>query len=160
MITRFVSIDASTKKTGICLLENGKLTEYRLLDHSEIEDVEERIKVMSLDIIRQLNLWKPHIIYIEDSWSKFNVETTKLLTRVMGVTYGWALTNNCEWNCMLPSRWRKLAGIEQGKKKRSELKQASIDYVKNKYGIDVNDDVADCIAMGDAVCNFYNLISN
>ena len=155
MSTRFVAIDSSTKKTGVCLLIDGKLSEYKLLDYSEVSDVEERIKDMCFHLLSVLEEWKPDIIYIEDSWSSFNVQTTKLLTRIMGATFGYAVKNNIEWKSMLPAQWRKLAGIEQSKKKRHELKQASIDYVKNKYGIDVNDDVADCIALGDAVCNYY-----
>ena len=50
---------------------------------------------------------------------------------------------------------RKYVGLEQGGKKRAELKAASMEYVKSKYGIEVNDDTADAICIGGAVLNMY-----
>lgn len=158
MSIRFVGLDASSKKTGIAFLVDGKLKSYGLLDYSKYTDREERMALMCKAIMYKLNEFNPNIIYIEDSWNAANVEVTKLLTRIMGVTYGWSLQNNCEWNSVLPSFWRKYCGIDQGKKKRNELKKASIDYVKKRYNIDVNDDVADAIALSDGVINYFNLI--
>lgn len=156
----FVGIDASTKKTGMCCIIDGQLSKYELIDCEKYTDKELRMREMSLKILELLNKWKPKMVCIEDSWNSFNVETTKMLTRIMGVTYGWAIQNDAHWEQILPSKWRKLCGIEQSKKKRQELKQASIDYVKAKYGIDVNDDVADSIALSDGVFNYYDKLSN
>lgn len=158
MSVRFVGLDASSKKTGVAFLVNGKLRSCGLLDYSKYTDREERMALMCKAIINKLDEFKPNILYIEDSWNAANVEVTKLLTRIMGVTYGWALQNNCEWNSILPSSWRKYCGINQSKKKREELKQASIDYVKQRYDIDVNDDVADAVALSDGVVNYFKLI--
>ena len=45
--------------------------------------------------------------------------------------------------------WRKTCGIKTGRGiKREMLKLASITFVKEKYGITVNDDVADAICIG------------
>lgn len=41
--------------------------------------------------------------------------------------------------------------------KREQLKQEAIDYVKEKYNIEVNDDIADAICIGDAVLNLFNI---
>lgn len=152
---RFCGIDASSKKTGICLLIDGELSEYKLLDYSFYDDTEKRMELMCNALLKQLNKYNPDCLYIEDSWNAMNVETTKLLTRIMGVTYAWCLSKKREWHSILPSQWRKYCGIQQGKKKRKELKQASIDYVKEKYGIDVGNDEADSIALADGVCNYY-----
>lgn len=155
MSIRFCGIDASTKSTGICLLIDGKLSDYKLIDFKSYDDREERTKLMCNTLLKQLSEYNPDIVYIEDSWNSANVDVTKLLTRIMGVTYAWCLAKNREWHSILPSQWRKYCGFEIGKKKRQELKQMSIDYVKEKYGIDVNDDVSDCIALADGVCNYY-----
>lgn len=155
MSIKFCGIDASTKSTGICLLIDGKLSDYKLIDFKSCDDREERTKLMCIAILKQLTEYNPDIVYIEDSWNAVNVDVTKLLTRIMGVTYAWCLSKNKEWHSILPSQWRKYCGFEIGKKKRQELKQMSIDYVKEKYGIDVNDDVSDCIALADGVCNYY-----
>lgn len=152
---RFCGIDASSKKTGICLLIDGQLSDYKLLDYSSISDREERMKLMCTALLKQLSEYNPDFVAIEDSWNAKNVEVTKLLTRIMGVTYAWCLSKKRDWDSILPPQWRKYCGIDQSKKKRQELKQASIDYVKQKYNIDVNDDVADSIALADGVCNYY-----
>ena len=53
-----------------------------------------------------------------------------------------------------PSSWRAAIGIKTGRGiKRTSLKQADIDFVKEKYGIDVNDDEADAICIGYAQLN-------
>ena len=48
-----------------------------------------------------------------------------------------------------PSSWRASLGIKNGRGiKRTTLKQADIDFVKEKYNINVNDDEADAICIG------------
>ena len=48
-----------------------------------------------------------------------------------------------------PSSWRAKLGIKNGRGiKRTSLKEADIAFVKNKYNIDVNDDIADAICIG------------
>lgn len=48
-----------------------------------------------------------------------------------------------------PSEWRKVLGIKQGAGvKREALKAADIQWVKTKFNIDVNDDIADAIGIG------------
>jgi len=152
---RFCGIDASSKKTGMCLLIDGELSDYILLDFSSYSNREERMDLMCKAILKQLSIYNPSITYIEDSWNAANVEVTKLLTRIMGVTYAWCLSKGREWHSILPSQWRKYCGITQSKKKRQELKQESINYVKDKFGIDVNDDVADSICLATGVCNYF-----
>lgn len=154
------SIDASTKKTGVAIMSNEKLKTHLLLDFSKYDDTEERIWLMCEELLNTLNKYKPDIVVIEDSWNAMNVQTTKLLTRVMGVSYAWAIQNKAHWECLLPSHWRKLANITQGKKKRAELKQASIDYVKEHFNIDVGDDEADACAIGVAYYNYYHQLED
>ena len=153
---RFCGIDASSRKKGICLLIDGELSDYKLLDYSSYTDREERMKLMCTALLKQLNEYSPDALAIEDSWNAANVEVTKLLTRIMGVTYAWCLSKKREWYSILPSQWRKYCGITQGKKKRQELKQEAIDYVSNQYHTIVGDDVAEAICLATGVCNYYN----
>ena len=54
--------------------------------------------------------------------------------------------NDIVFNHPFPSEWRAKIGIEQSKKiKRETLKEEAILAVKNEYGINVNDDVAEAI---------------
>lgn len=155
MITKMVTFDASTKKTGVGIFVNGILTNHTLIDCSQIEDREKRMRQMAKNIIDILNENNPDMVVIEDSWSAANVDITKLLTRIMGVTFGWCVFNDKDWYSLLPSQWRKLCNIDQGLKKRNELKQASIQYVYDRYGIIVGDDEADACAIGAGVLNYF-----
>lgn len=52
------------------------------------------------------------------------------------------------------SSWRKECGIKTGAGiKRETLKKKDIEFVKNNFNIDVNDDVADAICIGYAYNN-------
>ena len=54
-----------------------------------------------------------------------------------------------ELEYIYPSSWRATLGIKNGRGiKRQTLKEADIEFVKNKYRINVNDDVADAICIG------------
>lgn len=152
--TILCSIDASTKKTGVAIFTNAEFRTHELLDFSKYDDTEERIWLMSEALLKFLNKYKPNIVVIEDSWNAANVQVTKLLTRIMGVSYAWAIQNKAEWHCLLPSQWRKLCNINQSKKKRAELKQESIEYVKKNFGIIVGDDEADASALGAGYINY------
>lgn len=103
---------------------------------------------MAKKILLNISEWRPDIIVVEDTWNAVNVEASKMLTCLLGVTFGWAMSNCAEWHKMMPSSWRSYCGIKIGKKKRAELKQDSIDFVKDEFKIEVNDDVADAIGIG------------
>lgn len=50
---------------------------------------------------------------------------------------------------ILPNSWRSKCGIQTGRGiKRETLKAADIAFVKNTYGLNVNDDEADAIGIG------------
>lgn len=56
-----------------------------------------------------------------------------------------------------PSSWRAKLGIKNGRGiKRTSLKEADIAFVKEKYNIEVNDDVADAICIGLAEYSIEN----
>lgn len=145
-------IDSSTQKTGMSKFDSasGKLLTYTLIDLHKMKEKDKRIDQMILNICVQLNLWKPDVIYIEDTWDRNNIETLKMLTYIVGAVRYWCIENNKDFNKFIPAQWRKLVGLQKNGIKRSDYKQISIDYVKKKYGIDVNDDEADSILIGEA----------
>ena len=51
------------------------------------------------------------------------------------------------------STWRRQCGIKQGGVGRDILKIRDIQFVKDMYGIAVNDDIADAICIGYAKIN-------
>lgn len=155
---KLCSIDSSTKKTGIAYFLDGQLTDYKLLDYSSISDSEQRRDEMSIGIINTLSQYDPDIVWIEDSWNALNLQTSKALTMIIGIVYAWCLINKKEFHTVFPSEWRSWLGMDQGKKKRAELKQMAKDYVQNVYHITPSEDECDAICIGSGVCNYFGLL--
>lgn len=156
MSIRFVSCDTSTNNSALTLFVDGEYKEHRLINKSKIKDTYLRMNDMIKDIYNLLNEWKPDTLWIEHPQGHgSNVDMVGKLCEILGAVRMWCLIHNCEYNEIAPSVWRKYAGIKQGKLKRVELKQASIDYIYNKLGIDEGDDVADSIALGYAVLHYF-----
>ncbi|WP_394910597.1 hypothetical protein [uncultured Robinsoniella sp.] len=152
-----LAIDSSTIKTGIAIFNNGDYQESLLLDCSNFKNMEDRFKEMSLKLIHILDTYKPYIIYIEETVVNRNVAVQRFLTRLQGVIYGYCVLNDCEFNAIRPTSWRKLAGINQKGKKRNELKKLAIDAVYQRLGFNVGDDEAEAILIGIAALELYKL---
>lgn len=156
---RLCGIDSSTQKTGISLFVNGKYKDSILINHSSCKDSELRVDMMIHSIIEKLDEWKPQIVAIEDDWNKQNVQVTKALSEIIGSVHGYADTNKLDFHKMMPSRWRSFMGWEIGKKTRPELKQMAIDYVKEKYNIEANDDQCESICIAEALVNYFETLN-
>ena len=162
MSYKLMSIDESSKITGCALFENGELTNYLVIDKSKLKDSARRLHEMCYALWEQMKAWKPEGIYIEHpQGAGSNVLTVGMLSEIIGTARAYAIENNCEFNEVVPSAWRKMLGIKQGGgKKRAELKQMSIDYVKAVYDIDATDDLADAICIGAAVIKDWDRKEN
>ena len=156
--TRMVSADTSTTCTGLALYINGELKEYieLSLPSKKYPDTEERMSLMAKNIVTTLSKWKADMVYIEiPQGAGGNVKLARQLGEMLGVVRGWCASHNADYTEMEPSEWRMWAGFKQGKLTRPELKQMSIDLVKERHGIDVGDDVADAINIGYGVLNHF-----
>lgn len=154
---RVCGIDSSTRKTGISLFVNGKFKQVELIDLSKDKSsTDERINTMGNEILKILGTFKPEIVYIETPRGDGrNVELVRKLSEILGIVRAWTIQHDAYYEEVLPSSWRKYIGIEQGKKKRAELKQESINYVKEAFGLTVNDDEADSICIANAMLRKY-----
>lgn len=153
---RFVSLDTSTNKSGIAFYLDGELADYELVDCSKNKDINARMDEMGTNLIARLSLYSPTLVYIEQpKGGGQNIEMVRKLSEILGVVRGWCLQNDCEYHEIMPSEWRKYCGIEQGKKKREELKAESMAYVFKNFGCEVNDDVADAICLGAGVLKHF-----
>ena len=152
MEVKLLTIDGSTQKTGIAYFCNGKYVEHILLDYSKDKNMENRFESMSKEIWKILDGYRPNIIYIEETYTANNPQTSKILTRLQGVVYAWCINNACEFNTIRPTSWRKQLNFQQGKNvKREQLKKQSLQYVLDNYGLEVTDDESDAICIADAV---------
>lgn len=158
MDTRLCGIDSSTSRTGISLYVNGEYKDCVLIDHKNCKEMDLRVSMMIEDILKKLDEYKPDIIAIEDDWNKNNVQTTKALSEIIGAVEGYSISKSIDFHKMLPSRWRSMIGFDIGKKKRPELKQMAIDYISEKYNLNVNDDVAESCCIAEALVNYFQTL--
>lgn len=142
-----VGIDGSTNCTGISVMDDGTLIDYKVIDLHKISDADIRIGGMLHYLSEYLDKFKEiDIILMEESILKNNVSTVKLLSYLMGGVMFYALQRDICFKRVLPTQWRAKVGIEQNKNiKRAQLKENAIRIVHEKYGIDVSDDIAESI---------------
>lgn len=145
-------IDASTTATGISIMtDNGELMYHTLIKISAYKekDAEKRIKMMLSRICEVLDKYKLDAIYMEKAICKGgNVDVTIKLAYLSGGVDLYCILNNIEFHNPLPSAWRKVVGIAQGRGiKRETQKAEAIKAVKDTYGIDEGDDVAESICL-------------
>lgn len=150
---KILAIDASTKSSGIAVLENLKLIDYSCITSSST-DLFKRIHVM-VDAIREIlkkyNIDKIILEEVRPETGANNIKTHKALLYLQGAIAMMAHDEypRIEIIYLYPNEWRKYCGIKTGSGvKRESLKTKDIAFVKDTYGISVNDDIADAIGLG------------
>lgn len=158
-----IAIDASTKSTGIAIFKSKELLEYKLITQSS-KDVLKRIKNMTdaiEEIYNKYNMSGQIQVIMEQiipdnlndaKWSK-NQNTFKALFYLQAAIVLMFHHYEQEVELIGASSWRKRCGIKQGGATRDALKARDIEFVKQHYQIDVNDDLADAICIGYAKVN-------
>ena len=150
MIT--LGLDLSSKSTGYSIYDGKELKKYGCIVASDT-NLFNRINKMINELEVILNENKIDQVMIEDVLIEdvhHNHTVFKALTYLQGFVLN--LMNNYKITKVefcTASQWRKKCGIKTGKGiKREELKAEDIKFVKEKFNIDVNDDVADAIGIG------------
>lgn len=139
-------IDASTNKTGVAVMDDGELVYYALIDLHKEKDAMKRIPNMLIKISEILEQYNIEIVYMEKAFNRSNTDTTMKLANLAGGVMYYCRKNDIEFVHPEPSVWRAKIGLQQGRGvKRDVLKAEAIKAVKNEYGVDVNDDVAESI---------------
>ena len=140
-------IDASTTATGVAIMCDGELLHYELIaiNSKEEKDAYKRVNEMLIRICAILDQYKIDKVYMEKAICKGgNVDVTIKLAYLSGGMSLYCIQRNIEFNNPVPSTWRASVGIPTGRGiPRAEQKQSAIKAVKNCYGIDVGDDVAE-----------------
>lgn len=164
-MTTLIAIDSSTSLTGVAIYHDACFFKNISLEGIKDRDDEDiKIEYMMKSILNILNLEKPEIIIIESPTSvKNNPQTQKNLSRIMGAVEAWCILNNCEFNYMFPSQWRKWCikdtSISPPAKglKRPELKKWAVMTCKKLYPNSTikTDDDAECVLIGRAHIKWF-----
>jgi Holliday junction resolvasome RuvABC endonuclease subunit len=163
-----ISIDASSKATGIAIFKITKDNEVKYKTHFLItvpEDLKKstkatknlmmrrRIDFMMVEIIKILERYNPDYILMEDIYAGKDIHTLKMFGRLQGAIEYYSLSKQTIKNpypvtliYIAPNSWR--SKLKFPNLKREELKQCSIKYIEDKLSITVTDDEADAICIG------------
>lgn len=158
---RILSLDASTKSTGFAIFNDTKLEDYGCITASS-PDFINRIKKMITELEQILTRGQIEKIILEEVRPENGLQNIKTHKALMYLQAAIAFLvherfKNVEINYIYPNEWRKICGIKTGAGVRREtLKPKDIAFVKQTYGIDVNDDIADAIGIGHAYVNKIN----
>lgn len=156
---RVVSMDQSTRCSGYCVFEDKKYVTSGIIDMSKSKlDTDKRSFEMAKELWKVIKKYKPEHLILEDTQQQNgNVKTVIILARLAGMVVGYAEAHNVETHILLPSQWRKALSYSQGPKvKRQELKQQSIDYVKENFGLELAEDEAEAVALGSAAHKIFD----
>ena len=153
-----LSIDASTKSSGLALYKHNKLISHSCLTATS-NDLFNRIKIM-VDGIKEILIQNPDLEYVIMQQVRqegfINIKTYKALMYLQGCIQMMIHENfkHIQTDFLYPSSWRKVCKIKQGRGvQRKQQKQLDIEWVKNNFNIQVNDDIADAIGIGYAYIN-------
>jgi Holliday junction resolvasome RuvABC endonuclease subunit len=155
---RVLVLDQATRVSGWAYFENSEYVESGLIDMNKSTlSTHERSFEMAKALWKMIKKYNPERLIIEDTQQQNNVKTVITLARLQGMIIGYAEAHDIKVHILLPSAWRKVLGYSQGPKvKRAELKQQSIDYIKNKYKLDLQEDECESCCINEAAHKIYN----
>lgn len=157
---KVMSLDQSTKISAYSLFIDGEYAESGIIDLSKSKlETNERSIEMAKEIWKIIKKYEPDELVIEGVQQQSNPSTMLILARLAGMILGYAGAHNVRTHILLPSQWRKMLNFKQGAKvKRQELKQQSIDHVKNTYGLNLSEDECEAICINEAAHKIYKWI--
>ena len=146
-----IALDESTTSTGYAVFRNSALIEHGIFS-SKSKDVLERVSYIMEEIEKLITRYKPNNMIIEDVQITMNAATAKSLLGLQFMIEIYAHRNNISCETYRTTKWRKILGLSNSRAlDRKAKKQKTIDYVKDKYGIEIlKDDESDAIAIGTA----------
>lgn len=143
--TRVMGIDNATQNMGISIFDDGKLVFQTLIKigGSNFEDrIQTIFNMMEHQIIKE---WEPDYMIFEDIQYQNNYQTYKKLAMLLGLLIVAAQNAGVKWEVVPPVTWRSHFGISG---KRETVKKQAISKIATMYQLDVTDDIAEAILIG------------
>jgi len=130
---------------GYAVIDNEELVRYGVFKTPSSKNVMKRISYIIEFLDDLLHEYNSNIVVgLEDTQeSGMNTNTFQLLTKVLGAIEFWLYTENISYMVCHISSWRKHSGIKG--KRRKEKKANAIKAVKEKFGINAEEDAAEAI---------------
>ena len=153
---RLLAIDASTKSTGLAYFDDKELKAWDCLTASST-DLIKRIAKMTKELNNFLDKYPADKIILEEVRMEQgqiqNPQTYKALMWLQAAIAFMVHENypKTKIEYVYPSQWRAACGIKTGRGvRRDKQKELDMQFVKDNYNIETNDDIADAIGIGHA----------
>lgn len=147
-----LALDLSTRSSGYALGVENSLEKHGFISASNTNPIKRIIKMRD-QLTKIIKAYKINKIIMEQVRPEYNSHTMKVLMWLQAaiVIAAYEIDPQIQCEFIGASSWRAQLRIKQGRGiKRNQLKPQDIQYVKNKYNIQVNDDEADAICIFDA----------
>lgn len=140
---RIIGFDNASHNMGIGIFDDGKLVYYTLKQFSEGSTLQRLSKIRDFLEKEVMPFWQPDFIQFEGVQHQNSYATYDVLMKLHGIFEMACFRFGIKYESTRSSVWRSHHGIN--KKNRALDKKAAIDKVKEMFGIDVGDDVAEAI---------------
>lgn len=140
---RIIGFDNASHNMGVAIFDDGKLVYYNLLQFSSGTTLQRLNKIRDLLEKIIIPLWGPDFIQFEGVQHQNSYATYDVLVKLHGIFEMACDRFGVPFESTRSSEWRSHHGINR--RNRELDKEASIQKVKEMYGLTVTDDVAEAI---------------
>lgn len=162
-ITRILALDQATHITGYAIFDNNKLIARGSFTADQPSEVA-RINAVKQWLISMIRNITPDIIGIEgiqfqeeSGGRKMGVLVFETLAHLQGVIQNLCYESNIKCEICPTNTWRHTCGVKG--RTRADKKKSMQLLVKQWYGVDVSDDIADAIGIGYYLSKHITLFS-
>ena len=148
---RTLALDQAMKTSGWAIFEDNDLIAHGTFTIPASKPTEQRLNMIMQNLCELENEYEFDEIFFEDIQNQNNNETFKKLAYTQAAILIWCFSVNKPFDILAPSHWRKIIKDKYGKsfgRARQEQKQNAIDFVQEKYKVEVDSDTADAICIG------------
>lgn len=158
---RLLALDQSSRVSGYAIFIDDKLETYGKIDLKQ-DDVGERLVAFRKQISKLVADYDIDEVAFEDIYMDGqkvnNISTFKVLAEVFGICDELFTELEIKNTAVLAGTWKSTLGIK-GKTRPEQKKNAQV-YIKNKYNIDVIQDIVDAICIGEHIIQKKNSTFN
>lgn len=149
---RLIAWDQASINAGWAIFDDGKYVDGGVITKDKKIPIIDRIPEMAASICAKIKESGADMVYIEGVQTQSNQKTVIDLARLQGGIMMWCNIKKIPLHILTPTEWRKILGYRMGPKvPRAELKQQSLDYVKEHFGIESgSEDMIEAVCIGAA----------
>ena len=155
---RVLAFDQASINAGWSLFDENGYIDSGLITKNKNIPIEQRVPQMAEAICAKIKELKADIVCIEGIQTQSNQRTVIDLARLQGGIMMYCEIKHIPIYILSPSEWRKVLEFHQGPKvPRAELKEQSMNYIKEHLGFDnFSEDRFEACCIGIAANKLYN----